>query len=351
MAMATIIEIDGSYLEGGGQILRTACALAAVTGEACRIFNIRKGRPRPGLRPQHLAGLEALAFFCGGRLEGASRGSTEITFSPGADRKAELDVEIGTAGSITLVLQSLMPVAVMASSPLRVIFRGGATDTFFAPGLDYFTEVFLAVLGRMGVRAEVEAARRGYYPAGGARAMARIFPCRPAAMSLTARGALKRILLLSRASASLRARSVAERQAAGAREALRDSRQTLGGADVPIEDRISYHDSSCPGSSICLVAVYENSRLGTDGLGKIGTRAEDVGREAARGLLGEMATGASLDRHMADQILPFMALSGRECAATVSEITTHAKTNMWVAEKFIRGKFEAGDGLVKWSPA
>lgn len=349
--MAAMLDIDGSYLEGGGQILRTACALSAVTGTPCRIFNIRKGRPRPGLRTQHLAGIEALAFFSGGRLEGAFQGSTEITFSPGAESKAELSVVISTAGSITLALQSLLPAAVMAPAPVpapvtpvTIEFRGGATDTFFAPSLDYCTEVFLATLGMIGVRAEVEAARRGYYPKGGAQGVARIFPSRPGALSLTERGTPNKILLLSRASASLKARSVAERQAAGARQAL-------GKADIPVEERISYHDSSCPGSSICLVAVYENSRLGADGLGKIGKRAEDVGREAARSLLGEMASGACLDRHMADQVLPFMALSGRECSVTVSEVTTHARTNMWVTEKFIQGKFEVRDGLVRWSPA
>jgi RNA 3'-phosphate cyclase len=164
-----MIEINGAIGEGGGQILRTATALSAITKIPCHIFNIRKGRKNPGLMTQHLLGLRALAELCNGKLEGDNLGSQEIKFYPGKIYKNRISINIPTAGSITLVLQSLIPPALFASSLVEINFDGGATDTFFAPTIDHFRYVFLKILEKMGIKIDLEIIKRGYYPEGGAK--------------------------------------------------------------------------------------------------------------------------------------------------------------------------------------
>jgi RNA 3'-terminal phosphate cyclase (GTP) len=211
-----VIQIDGSYGEGGGQIVRTTCSLAVLTHNPVRIFNIRLRRPAPGLRPQHLLGVTALAEFSGGRLEGAYVGSTELLFHPGRVSVGELQLKLATAGSIPLILQTLIPASLNRSASVTVGFDGGATDTPFAPPLDYLRHVFLWFLERMGISVEISISRRGYYPKGGTRLSAQIMPARPRPLSLLDRGKLRTIFLISQASESLKMRRVAERQLDGA---------------------------------------------------------------------------------------------------------------------------------------
>jgi len=341
-----VIKIDGAYLEGGGQILRTAAALSAITERPCHIFNIRKGRPAPGLKTQHLLGLRALAELCNGKLEGDALGSTEIKFHPGKINRERLSVNIDTAGSITLVLQGLLLPALFTPKPVEILFKGGATDTFFSPTLDYFQYVFLKILEKMGVRVEIDIEKRGFFPRGGAEIKVKVFPATLKPLKLKERGEFKKIKIFSGASESLKDKRVAERQVAGVKE-------VIGKLNLRLEEDIQYHNTDCPGSYICLVAEFENTVIGSDNLGKLGKSAEEVGQEAARELLKEQRSGTPLDKHMADQILPYIALANKKSRVAVSEITNHCKTNIWVIEKFLDGQFNINDenNIITWAKA
>ncbi|MAF43396.1 MAG: RNA 3'-phosphate cyclase [Parcubacteria group bacterium] len=336
-----MIEIDGSFGEAGGQILRTASALSAVTKKPCRIFNIRHGRINPGLMPQHLLGIQALSQFCSGRLEGDELGSEEIKFFPGEDCKDRVLIKIETAGSITLALQFLIPSALLAKKSVKISFDGGGTDTFFSPTIDYFQHVFLKVLEKLGGKINMNIIKRGYYPEGGAKIEVEVFPSKLKGLDLIERNDLKKILAFSGASQFLKQKKVAERQLQGVRE-------ILGKLKLPIEEKIEYFPTENPGSQIALAAIFENTVIGTDNLGKLGKRAEEIGKEAALQLLKEERSGACLDKHMADQILPYLALAGGKSSVTVSEITNHLKTNIWVIEKFLGKKFDIKDNLISW---
>lgn len=336
-----MIEIDGSVGEAGGQILRTATALSAVKREPCRVFNIRKGRTKPGLQIQHLLGLKALAQLCNGKLEGDYLNSEEIKFYPNQIYQDKIFIDIPTAGSIVLVLQSLILPCFNAPKPVKIIFNGGATDTFFSPTVDYFQHVFLRILERMGGKLKINILKRGFYPEGGARVEVIVSPSKLKSVSVLERGDLKKILIISGASEFLKNKKVAERQIAGVRE-------ILGKLKLPVSERVEYYQTQCPGSYICLVAEFDDTLIGTDNLGKLEKRAEEVGKEAALELLKEERSGACFDKHLADQILPYLALSEGKSQISVSEITNHCKANIWVIEKFIQGKFEVKEKLIIW---
>jgi len=336
-----VIEIDGSHGEGGGQIVRTSISLAAATGKPCRIFNIRARREKPGLMRQHLHCVRALAELSRATVDGDFLGSNAITFQPRGVTGNGLSCNLETAASITLLLQGLIPTALSAPSPVTITIAGGATDTSKAPTLDHFRQVFLRHLDAAGIGTRMMIARRGYYPPGGAQAALTVEPGEPRSFNLVERGDLRRIAIYSSASEFLRARWVAERQADAA-EAL------LSGANVEVEKALEYSPSLSPGSACCVVAEFANTWLGADRIGARGVRAEDVGAQAARDLIRALDSGACVDLHMTDQILPFMALAGGLSSLAVSQITEHARTNMWAIEHFIDGRFEARQNLIRW---
>ncbi len=264
-----LIEIDGSIGEAGGQILRTAVALAAVTKKPCHVFNIREGRPKPGLATQHLLGIQALARLCDGKLEGDYLGSEEIKFYPGEVYRGRASVNITTAGSIALVLQALILPALFAPEPIKIYFDGGSTDTFFSPTIDHFRYVFLKILEKMGMKIEINIIRRGFYPEGGAKVEVIVHPLLRQArlparqgsklnsVNLIERGKLKKITVTSGASEFLQDKKVAERQLAGVKE-------ILGKLKLSLEEKIEYYQTSCPGSQICFygyVRIRDNQTV------------------------------------------------------------------------------------------
>jgi RNA 3'-phosphate cyclase len=322
-----MIEIDGSYGEGGGQILRTAVALAAYLGTSCRIRNIRKGRPTPGVRPQHAAGVQALAALCHAEVAGLHVGSVEVTFKPERIAGGTLSIDVGTAGAIGLILQSIMLPATKTLSPLLLFIRGG-TDVPWAPTIGYVQEVTLPILGHMGYEAKVALSKRGYFPRGGGEVRAELNRADLSPRQLLERGTIRMIRGRSHASSTLRERQVAERQREGAMASLKKS-------GVPCEIAVEYRPTASPGSGIDLWALTENTVLGANSLGARGKRAEEVGEEAATALLRQLNAGAALDEWMGDQILPFLAAAGGESAISIARITDHLRTNLWVINHFL----------------
>jgi len=299
---------------------------------------------------QHLRGLEALARLCQAKLKGNFLKSQEIWLSPGEIQAKELSIKIESAGSITLVLQALILPALYSNEPVTISFEGGATDTFFSPTIDYFQYVFLKVLGRMlypatnsseKSRVKVNIIKRGFYPEGGARVKVKILPSHLKPISLIERGKLEKILIISGASESLKKKRVAERQVSGAKQILSKLR-------LPLEEKIEYYSTLGAGSQVNIIGELENTVFGTDNLGKLGKSAETVGKEAAQNFLKEVRSGACLDRHLSDQILPYMALAKGKSEVTVSEVTPHCKTNIWVIEKFLDGRFKIKGNLITW---
>jgi RNA 3'-phosphate cyclase len=334
-----MVEIDGAI--GGGSVLRVGVGLAAALGISLRVIHIRRQRANPGLQVQHLAGLLATAQLCGGALAGAQIGSTAIEFHPQEIQEAHIEVQIGTAGSIGLALQPLQLACLRARHPVQIAIEGGGSFGKWAPPAPFVERVNLELLRRCGYRAQLEILQHGFYPRGGARARARFTP--PAlegAWVFAERGALQQIRGISIASQLLRAAQVAERQRQAALALLYREQ-----SEIPIEIETQYVDALSPGSSVVLWAEFEKTILGADALGERGVAAERIGQRAAQYLLEEIRSAATLDRHMADQIIPFLGIYGGLFHTT--EITDHIKTNIYVVEKLTGAQFEITEKTVR----
>lgn len=322
-----MLEIDGSHGEGGGQILRTAVALSAVTGIPCRITNIRANRPSPGLKPQHLMGIKAAADICKADTKGVHSGSTCKEFIPHGISGGEYTIEIGTAGSITLILQVLTPLCLFSAEPVKLTITGG-TDVKWSPSIAYFEKVFCSILKRMNAHVQVTVNKYGFYPKGGGRVTAVIHPWdQKKGLNLTERGPVRTLEVVSIASSFLEKARVAERQYQAFEKCF---------PGYPVVGNTSYVDTLNPGSSLCGVAFCEHSVLGADSLGERGKPAETVGRDAAGFLQEEIDSKAALDVHMGDQIIPYLALAEGE--VTISQISNHTRTSIWVCQQFVNTK-------------
>lgn len=353
-----MLQIDGSYGEGGGQILRTALALSCVTHRPFTLVNIRKGRPNPGLQPQHLTCVRAGQAISGATVEGGTLGSTTLTFAPGPVRPGDYRFDVaetkGSAGSVTLVLQTLLLPLALASfrgkhSPLppggggerpalsmvegvggestsQITVLGG-THVPWSPPAYYLQEVFLPLLTRLGIRVTLEIRRWGWYPQGGGEVAARIQPATTIApLTWEQGGGMKRIFGVS-AAANL-PRSIAERQRDRAQAVLRGK---------GLEAQIAIEEAPSPGKGTILFLAAERKQGlgGASALGALGKRAETVAEEACAELLAYLATDAALDPHLADQILPWLALATGTSRVTTSRVTRHLLTNAWVTRQFL----------------
>ncbi len=321
-----LIQLDGSYGEGGGQILRSALTLSLLTGRAVEIVNIRAGRPNPGLQAQHLKAVEAAAAISGSRVEGAMRGSRRLTFFPQPVRPGKYRFDIGTAGSTSLVLQTVVYPLALAGDVSTVTLTGG-THVPWAPSWHYLQMQWATMLRRIGFSVELELPRAGFYPRGGGEVRARIDPAASLQpLELTDRGALQSITGISGVG-QLR-RAIAVRQARRAEQLL----QPLG---VPVQIETAELPAACPGSFLLLLAHFERTQLCSSVLGAPGKPAENVADEAATALLAMLAGTATVDDYLADQLLLPLALAGRTSSFRTPRITRHLLTNAWVIEQFL----------------
>jgi RNA 3'-phosphate cyclase len=343
-----MIEIDGSYLEGGGQIVRTALSISQIKKIPCLIFNIRKNRENPGLQIQHLSFIQALKNCFGASVKGDEIGSQEIEFFPGNKQEEKIKIKINTAACIPLILQGLLLPLILGKKQTEIEIEGGATDTFFGPTLDYFETCFLAFLEKFKIKVQIKIIKRGYYPAGGAKIIFLTFPwekekIKQKEIVFQEKGKSKRIILFSRASNFLKERKVAERQISSVKEILKV-------IDLPIQEEITYHQTDCPGSSLFIGVLFENTILGVDQIGKIGKSAEEIGKETALSLLEEDKKGGFFDSHLQDQILPYLFILNKEFKIKIGNLTKHFQTNLWVLEKFFKGNLKIENNFVSWKP-
>jgi RNA 3'-terminal phosphate cyclase (ATP) len=322
------VQVDGSRGEGGGQILRAAVAFSVIKGRPVRVEKIRAGRDVPGLKRQHVSTLRVLAEVFAGELEGAKEGSSVVTFAPAVQRLQTLSLDMGTAASITLVLQAVIPAVALTRSHLKLQLVGG-TDVPWSPTYDYFERVVREAFKSVGINFTVSAERRGYYPRGGGRVTASVEPCTSvSAIGLAERGAIRGAKLVSRCGRL--PRHVAERQLSSAAAALEGS-----GVSV-VSSELSEEQADSPGSSILAYSVGSGVFLGADGIGARGRPAEDVGKDAGRRFADAAKSGAALDLNLADMLLPILALASKPSKVAIPAITPHLTSGLELARQFTR---------------
>ena len=330
-----MIEIDGSHGEGGGQIIRTAVALSALTKEPVKIFNIRNKRTNPGLRPQHMNAVKAVAELCNAETKGAEVGSTSLEFIPDLIESKTINIDIGTAGSIPMVLQALMPAALFSKKDFTFRIKGG-TSVHFSPPIEYFQHVFCDFIKKMGADVFVKVEQHGFYPKGGGKVLVKVKNAELNPLELLSRGNFVSTHVYSKATNDLKKAQVAERQLKGFKKEFGETSYETTKSD--------YVESLSTGTLIHAHNHYEHCTIGAESLGKQGKPAEKVGEECAKKLKKEISFDSTLDSHMLDQIIPYMAVLGGKFS--FGEMTSHAETNIWVTEKFLPVKFEINKNVI-----
>ncbi len=343
-----MIELDGTFGEGGGQIVRTALALSIITQQPFHVTNIRSGRDKPGLKMQHLNCITALQKISDSNAQGTALGSTELTFTPAPLKGRSLSVDIETAGSITLFLQAVLLPCMLSGRQMKLEVIGG-TDVAWSMPIDYFREVLVPQLCRWAeIDARVE--KRGYYPKGNGKVVIRIRPKdEKKPIDLLEQHNLIQIKGVSHASKDLEKARVAERQANSAK-------QMLARYNCPVTIRTEYSDSLSTGSGITLWAVFSEKKddidvaspiiIGADELGEKAKPAEEVGKIAAQKLIEAIDSKAPADAHLADNLIPLMALFPPS-AVKAQKITKHTETNIYVVEKFLPARFSVENNVIK----
>lgn len=319
-----MLTLDGSQGEGGGQILRTALSLAMCTGLPFRIENIRAKRKNPGLMRQHLTSVMAAAQVCGAKVEGAQLGSAALDFTPGKVRGGEYEFAVGTAGSVTLVLQTILPALLMADAPSRVTLKGG-THNSMAPPFHFLDRCYVPLLRKMGADITLALQRHGFYPAGGGEFTAQITPT----------GKLKPLTLLERGG---RVSAYAESLIAGVPgHVARRELDTVGEAMSWTEDQLKVRglpNDQGPGNVLMLTLEHEHVCEVVTAFGEKGTTAESVAKKVVGEAREYLVSAGAVGEHLTDQLLLPMALAGGG-QFSAAAISLHTSTNVDVIGKFL----------------
>jgi RNA 3'-terminal phosphate cyclase (ATP) len=319
-----MIRIDGSTGEGGGQMLRSALSLSLVTGKAFRMENIRAKREKPGLLRQHLTAVLAACEIASAQAEGATLGSKILTFTPGSVQSGNYRFAVGTAGSGTLVFQTILPALMTARGRSEIIIEGG-THNMQAPPLDFLQKAFLPVINRLGPKVEICFEKYGFYPAGGGRFTATIEPCdRLSTIQLVERGEIER-----RGAVAIVAnlpRNIAQRET--------DTIVNLLNWDAQSTQIVETRNSVGPGNIVLIELTSSNVTEVFCGFGRIGASAESVASEAADAVRSYLVSGAVAGEHLTDQLLLPFALAGGG-AFTAEKLNLHSRTNMEIIRCFL----------------
>jgi RNA 3'-terminal phosphate cyclase (ATP) len=329
--------LDGSHGEGGGQLVRTAVALAALTGRSLRIERVRAGRPRPGLAPQHLTAVRAAASLCAARLQGDTPRSGELAFVPTAPVRSgwyELDVSAAgagtSAGAVTLVLQTVLPVLATAEGDSTLVLRGG-THMAWSPTADYVRDVWLPTLRLLGIESQLEIERTGWWPRGGGELRAHVH-----GLGLRAPRVLRPLVAPERpAPGRAWGRALAANLPSHIPQRMADrARSLLESAGLRARVDAERLEADCPGAGLTLTVECGGLRAGASALGRPGLPAERVAEQAAKALHEFLESGATVDEHLADQLLLPLALVPGRSTFSVQRVTTHLETVAWVIERF-----------------
>lgn len=324
------IKIDGSYGEGGGQILRTSLSLSCVTKRPIEIYNIRKGRKKPGLQPQHLTCVKAAQAISDAEVQGAELQSQNLVFIPQKIKAGDYLFDVGeikgSAGSASLVLQALLSPLFYADEPSTVTIIGG-THVPWSPPFHYLKDVFGAAIAKMGFKIEFDIERWGWYPIGGGKIRAVINPAKAFhGLNIVERGRLKSITGVS--AVSNLPLSIAERQRDKGISLLNEKGIE---ADIDIINATSHGK----GTFFFLLAEFENAIAGFSSLGAIGKKAEEVAAEACKEFFDFIDSKGAIDPHLSDQLILYMAMAKMESSFLTSQITQHLLTNIWAIKHFL----------------
>lgn len=323
------VEIDGSQGEGGGQILRTSVSLSCILGVPIRITGIRSNRKNPGLRPQHLEAVRSAAGISNSTLRHAEIGSSVIELEPGAPQESvSKRIDVGTAGSVTLIAQTLVPIGIFRRMNLDLEIVGG-TDVPASPTIDYLRKLVVPIYRMIGGDVQIDLVRRGYYPKGGGIIRVRVRRARadPKPFEPSTVGEKGNVAVVS-ASSCLLPSNITQREVDSASETLRQ-----GGIVPSIEQIDSSGESSSPGTTILVYRRNESEFVGASSLGEIGKRAEVVGSEAAGGFLREVVARPNLDSHLSDMVVTLACCVQGTTAFTTTKLTPHLETNLHVASR------------------
>ena len=319
------LKIDGGHGEGGGQIIRSAIVLSCITKQSIHLENIRKNRKIQGLRPQHLTAIKILQKVANAKVIGAEIGSTELKFIPGNIENLELVEDVGTAGSISLILQVLIPVVAISQKKLNLTIKGG-TDVLWSPSIDYTKHVLRSAYSRMGIEFSVELSKRGYYPKGGGEINLQVYPSHVKSISFSERktNSVKLICTFSKLSIEK------------IKNQIEEIKEKLTKENFIVETEIKNQEAIDSGASLLIYSIDEHSIIGVDTLFDKKTQRFDLDFDKF------IKNPLGVDENLADMLVVPASLGKKKTTFQVKEITKHLETNLFVTSKITGCKYGIG---------